>query len=219
MAAMLASRKAFSSSLMQKLITPCRPLATASSTIRSFNTNVQVSDQGGHDDSLDIDRRSERSISRRGGRNDFIVSDVLDPFFPSRSLSQVLNLMDQMMENPFAALSIGMGGGSRRGFDVREDKDALYLRVDMPGLGKEDVKVFVEQNTLIIKGEGGDKESGYDDSDRESGRRYSSRIDVPSELYKLDEIKAEMKNGVLKVLVPKVMEDERKDVFQVNVES
>ncbi|RWR79301.1 small heat shock protein, chloroplastic-like protein isoform X1 [Cinnamomum micranthum f. kanehirae] len=106
---------------------------------------------------------------------------VLDP---SRSLSQVLNLMDRMMENPFAALSRGMGGGSRRGFDVREDKDALYLRVDMPGLGKEDVKVFVEQNTLIIKGGGGDKNSGYDDSDRESGRRYSSRIDLPSELYK-----------------------------------
>eukprot|EP00268_Persea_americana_P057545 TRINITY_DN69000_c0_g1_i1.p1 TRINITY_DN69000_c0_g1~~TRINITY_DN69000_c0_g1_i1.p1 ORF type:complete len:216 (+),score=63.27 TRINITY_DN69000_c0_g1_i1:200-847(+) len=214
MAAMLASRKALSSSLMQKLITPFRPLSSASSTIRSFNTNVQVSDEGGHDDSLDIDRRSERSISRRGGRDDSIVSDVLDPFFPSRSLSQVLNLMDQMMENPFTALSRGMGGASRRGFDVREDKDALYLRVDMPGLGKEDVKVFVEQNTLIIKGEG-DNESG---DVSESGRRYSSRIDLPSELYKLDDIKAEMKNGVLKVLVPKVKEDERKDVFQVNVE-
>ncbi|KAJ8648069.1 hypothetical protein MRB53_001092 [Persea americana] len=211
---MLASRKALSSSLMQKLITPFRPLSSASSTIRSFNTNVQVSDEGGHDDSLDIDRRSERSISRRGGRDDSIVSDVLDPFFPSRSLSQVLNLMDQMMENPFTALSRGMGGASRRGFDVREDKDALYLRVDMPGLGKEDVKVFVEQNTLIIKGEG-DNESG---DVSESGRRYSSRIDLPSELYKLDDIKAEMKNGVLKVLVPKVKEDERKDVFQVNVE-
>ena len=122
--------------------------------------------------------------------------------------------MDQMMENPFTALSRGMGGASRRGFDVREDKDALYLRVDMPGLGKEDVKVFVEQNTLIIKGEG-DNESG---DVSESGRRYSSRIDLPSELYKLDDIKAEMKNGVLKVLVPKVKEDERKDVFQVNVE-
>ncbi|XXG40427.1 hypothetical protein AAC387_Pa01g1147 [Persea americana] len=214
MAAMLASRKALSSSLMQKLITPFRPLSSASSTIRSFNTNVQVSDEGGHDDNLDIDRRSERSISRRGGRDDSIVSDVLDPFFPSRSLSQVLNLMDQMMENPFTALSRGMGGASRRGFDVREDKDALYLRVDMPGLGKEDVKVFVEQNTLIIKGEG-DNESG---DVSESGRRYSSRIDLPSELYKLDDIKAEMKNGVLKVLVPKVKEDERKDVFQVNVE-
>ncbi|KAJ8649118.1 hypothetical protein MRB53_002141 [Persea americana] len=58
---------------------------------------------------------------------------VLDPFFPSRSLSQVLNLMDQMMENPFAALSRGMGGGSRMGFDVREDMDTLYLRVDMLG--------------------------------------------------------------------------------------
>ena len=34
----------------------------------------------------------------------------------------------------------------------------------------------------------------------------------------MDKIKAEMKNGVLRVVVPKVKEEQRKDVFQVNVE-
>ena len=74
MATMLPSQKALSSSLMQNLITPFTPLATASSPIRSFNTNVQVSDQSGHANSLDFDRCSEHSISRRGGRDDSIVS-------------------------------------------------------------------------------------------------------------------------------------------------
>ena len=37
-------------------------------------------------------------------------------------------------------------------------------------------------------------------------------------MYKVDAIKAEMKNGVVKVIVPKVKEEERKDVYQVIVE-
>lgn len=136
----------------------------------------------------------------------------MDPFNPSRSLSQVLNLMDQMMDGAFPASARGMGGGVRAGWDAKEDEEALRLRIDMPGLGKENVRVSVEQNTLIIQGEG--EKEGED----EEARRYSSRIDLPEGRYKTDQIKAEMKNGVLKVVVPKVKEEERKDVVQVNVE-
>lgn len=101
----------------------------------------------------------------------------------------------------------------RRNWDVKETADGLQLRVDMPGLTKDEVKVSVEQSTLVIKGEG-KKES----EDEETVRRYSSRIDLPGKLYKTDEIKAEMKNGVLKIFLPKIKEEERSDVFNVNVE-
>lgn len=101
----------------------------------------------------------------------------------------------------------------RRGWDVREDEDALQLKVDMPGLAKEDVKVSVEENTLIIKGEA-EKET----EEEEQRRRYSSRIDLTPKMYKIDGIKAEMKNGVLKVTVPKLKDEEKKDVFQVMVD-
>lgn len=138
---------------------------------------------------------------------------MLDPFSPTRSLSQVLNLMDQFMENPFVAASQGLGAGSMRGWDVKEDENALYIRMDMPGVGKENVKVSVEQNTLTIKGEG-EKES----EEEENRRKYSSRLDLPPNIYKLDSVRAEMKNGVLKVVVPKVKEEERKDVLEVKVE-
>lgn len=81
----------------------------------------------------------------------------------------MMNMIHQMMESPFWA----GGTGARRGWDAKEDKDALYLRIDMPGLGKEDVKVSAEQNTLIIKGEG-EKESENEVSER----RFSTRIDL-----------------------------------------
>lgn len=205
MASSLAVKRFLSSSLLR----PLRPVASVS---RSFNTNAMRH----FDDSASDDRnleRSDRNLPRTARRDDFF-SDVFDPFSPSRSLSQVLNLMDQFMENPYISASRGIGAGIRRGWDARETEDALLLRVDMPGLGKEDVKVSVEQNTLTIKGEGG-KES---EDDEEGARRYSSRIDLPEKLYKVDQIKAEMKNGVLKVVVPKMKEEERNDVFSVKVD-
>ncbi|PON87879.1 Small heat shock protein HSP [Trema orientale] len=222
MASSLALKRLLSSNLRTKspLSSPIRPIANSpANASRHFNTNAErdYDDGEGSDErGLDIDRRSDRFDPRRLGRDDFL-SEVFDPFSPTRSLSQVLNLMDQFMENPFlsaaAPSSRGVGSGLRRGWDARETEDALHLRVDMPGLGKEDVKVSVEQNTLTIKGEG-EKEEGSE----ESGRRYMSRIDLPEKLYRTDQIKAEMKNGVLKVVVPKVKEDERSDVFHVSVE-
>lgn len=139
------------------------------------------------------------------------MADVFDPFSPTRSLSQVLNMMDQLVASPFTP---GAGPWSRRGWDVKEDEDALYMKIDMPGLGKEDVKVSVEQNTLTIKGEAAD----VSEEEEESKKKYSTRLDLPPNLYKVDSIKAEMKNGVLKVVIPKVKPEERKDVLQVKVE-
>ncbi|KAH7855822.1 hypothetical protein Vadar_029411 [Vaccinium darrowii] len=111
-------------------------------------------------------------------------------------------------------------------WDAEETEDHLYLRMDMPGLEREDVKVIVEQNTLIVK----DKtiveqntvivmgESKEKSGKKNSGRRYTNKIDLPSKLYKANQIKAEMKSGVLKVVVPKVKEEERSDLFFVKVE-
>ncbi|KAL5810905.1 hypothetical protein ACOSQ4_027473 [Xanthoceras sorbifolium] len=192
-----------SSSVLPRSLLSVGRTAAAAPASRFFNTNAirNFNDEDDYERHLDVDRRSSRSAPRR--RDDFF-SDSFFPFSAPRSLSQILNLMDQMAENPYL-------GGTRRGWDVKETDDALNLRVDMPGLGKEDVKVSVEQNTLVINGEGQKEEE-------ESVGRYTSRIDLPDKMYKTDQIKAEMKNGVLKVVVPKVKVEERADVFHVKVD-
>ncbi|KAG5538476.1 hypothetical protein RHGRI_019150 [Rhododendron griersonianum] len=233
MASSLALRRGATTAVFNRLVNPIRSVSAAT---RSFSADAEGTRYGG-DGSVDVQRRpgsssvarraddDERSldIDRRGGRTGRAVSrrrdpitslfsDVLDPFSPTRSLSQILNLMDQFLDDPFIAASRGMGAGSRRGFNVKEDDNALYMRIEMPGLDKEDVKVVVEGNTLVIIGEG--KKESEDD---EVAPRYSSRIDLPPNLYKIDQIKAEMRNGVLKIVVPKVKEEERKK-FEVDVE-
>lgn len=135
---------------------------------------------------------------------------MFDPFSPTRSLNQMLNLVDQLMD---IGGPVSPAVSQRRGWDVKEDNESLHLRMDMPGVDKKDVKISVENNTLIIKGEG-----EKDSDEEERVRRYSSRLDLPQKLYKVNEIKAEMKNGVLKIKVPKVKEEERKDVYEVKVD-
>ncbi|KAJ7949508.1 Heat shock protein [Quillaja saponaria] len=202
MATSLALKRFVSSNLLSNYL--FRPFVTAPSISRSLNTNaVRSYDDESDDKDIEIDRRSDRYFPR----------GVFDPFSQPRTLGQVLNLMDQFIESPFMSASRGDGAGVRRNWNAKETDDALLLRVDMPGLGKEDVKVAVEQNTLTIKGEG-PKEG----EDEQNVGRYTSRIDLPEKLYKLDQIKAEMKNGVLKVTVPKLKEEERADVIHVKVD-
>ncbi|GFP98504.1 24.1 kDa heat shock protein mitochondrial [Phtheirospermum japonicum] len=45
--------------------------------------------------------------------------------------------------------------GSFREFWIgNETFDGLYLRFDMPGVGKENIKVRVEKDTVVMEGEG-----------------------------------------------------------------
>ncbi|XP_020575583.1 small heat shock protein, chloroplastic-like [Phalaenopsis equestris] len=215
MAALIAAKRSITlgKAFQNLLLSPARPLpASASVFARSFNTNAQLREPE-DDRELEVGRRSDGGAVSRRRADGFpgFLSDVMDPFVP-RTVSQLLNMMDSMLDGPFQS-SARSASGVRRGWDAREDKDALYLRIDMPGLGKENVKVSAEQGTLLIKGEG-EAEEG----DEDSQRRYSSRIDLAPETYKLDSIRAEMKNGVLKVIVPKVKQEERKDVIHVSIE-
>ncbi|KAJ1687201.1 hypothetical protein LUZ63_018591 [Rhynchospora breviuscula] len=198
-----------------------RPFTTDS------NADAAVSDEM----SIDVGRHPTTTPqpTRRGRRDDFLpgfFSEPWDPFNPGRTLNQVLNYMDQLMDAPF-----GGRGGLRTGWNAREDEKSLKLRVEMPGLSKDDVKVFVEDNTLVIKGEkeeeDGTGNAEVDDTDTKENqgqaqgrarRRYSSRIEMPERGYKLDQIKAEMKHGVLRVVVPKAQEEERGDVIEVQID-
>ncbi|KAL5102216.1 hypothetical protein RYX36_006543 [Vicia faba] len=100
-------------------------------------------DKHSDDRNVDVDRRAFPHTRR----DDLLLSDVFDPFSTPWSLSQVLDMVNLLTDNSV------LSAASRCGWDAREIEDALLLRLDMPGLGKDDVKISVEQNTLIIKAE------------------------------------------------------------------
>ncbi|XP_057511756.1 heat shock 22 kDa protein, mitochondrial-like [Actinidia eriantha] len=98
---------------------------------------------------------------------------------------------DQYMDNPFQV------SGPRGSYEAKKVEKGLFVRMEMPGIEKEDVKIWVEDDNVFVKGEG-KKESKHEDS----GRTYSAGIELCSDSFQLENIRAEMKNGVLRLLIP-----------------
>ena len=117
----------------------------------------------------------------------------------------MLDTMDRLFEDSMAFPGWSQSAGDVRSpWDIQDDEHEIRMRFDMPGLSKEDVKVFVEDDLLVIKGERKKEEKGGEDNswfDR-SYSSYNTRLKLPDNCDK-DKIKAELKNGVLFISIPK----------------
>ncbi len=95
--------------------------------------------------------------------------------------------------------------------EVRQSGNNLVIHADLPGLSENDVKVEATDEGLVIQGERRrehtSEEGGWRHSERVYGRFY--RLIPLPESAKIEETKANFRNGVLEVVVP-VPELERK---------
>ncbi len=98
--------------------------------------------------------------------------------------------------------------------DIMEDKDNFTLRLDLPGVNKEDVKISFNDGQLLISGERKhEKETSdakYHRVERAYGKYFRS-FTLPSKI-KEDKIEAEYKDGQLMIIVPKAEEAKPKEI-------
>ena len=98
--------------------------------------------------------------------------------------------------------------------DVAEDKDNYYLKADLPGIKKEDVKISYSKGSLSISGERSQEKESKDKKfhriERSYGKYYRS-FNLPEQI-KEDKIKAEFKDGQLNVTIPKAEEVKPKEI-------
>lgn len=98
-------------------------------------------------------------------------------------------------------------------------KDESYsIKYQMPGLSKDDVKITVEDGMLFIRGEHKEEEEDGDEEEYWAAARYgyyNTSLMLPEDA-KVEEITAEMKDGVLHVIIPKD-ETKKKHVKEVKV--
>nr|XP_043625608.1 17.3 kDa class I heat shock protein-like [Erigeron canadensis] len=90
--------------------------------------------------------------------------------------------------------------------DWKETPEALVFKADLPRIKKEEVKVEIENGSILqISGERiVEKEDKNDKWHRveKSNGKFTRRFMLP-ENAKLDQVKAAMENGVLTITVPK----------------
>ena len=98
--------------------------------------------------------------------------------------------------------------------DISEDNENFYLKADLPGIKKEDVKISYTDGTIRIGGERSrekeTKEKKFHRIERSYGKYYRS-YNVPAEI-KEDKIKAEFKDGQLTITIPKADEVKPKEI-------
>jgi HSP20 family protein len=102
--------------------------------------------------------------------------------------------------------------------DIYETENDLVLRADLPGIDEKDLDVRVENNLLTIRGERKFEQQVKEDNYLRIERTYGSfrrSFGLPNSVNS-EAIKAEYKNGVLTVELPKRAESKPKQV-NVNV--
>ena len=89
--------------------------------------------------------------------------------------------------------------------DLVEEKDSFIVKVDIPGIKKEELDIKVEGRLLTLKGERKEeketKEKNYYASERLYGA-FTRMIELPTDV-KADQVKAAYKDGVLEITLPK----------------
>lgn len=155
-------------------------------------------------------RRQRRNGPWRHNGRGFVPA--LQEIFPSGlgdALLQATENLNKLLENWHPSSLMGR---------VKEQDQCYKLRYELPGLTKEEVKITVEDGILTIKGEHKEEEEEGSDDEYWSSRSYgyhNTSLMLPDDA-KLDDIKAEMKDGILTITVPRI-ERQGKDVKEIQI--
>ena len=104
-------------------------------------------------------------------------------------------------------------------FEIAETDDQYSVVAELPGIGKENVEIVVDEDVLTVKGEKKAEERKEDKSYLFSERRYGSferRFQLP-ETVDQSAIDANYENGVLTLTLPKKPEARKPEPRQIKV--
>ena len=121
----------------------------------------------------------------------------------------VFNEMDRMIDSFFAGTAPA-ASGRYPAVDVVEKEESYGLSVELPGYGKDDVEIKIDNNLLTISAK--EEEKSEKKSDKEEKVRYVIRerstrsftrtFVLPREVDK-ENIEASFDNGLLSLVIPK----------------
>ena len=139
---------------------------------------------------------------------------------PFREMVTIQDRMNRIFDEAFRA---NRGAGSQEDYalaawtpavDIYEQEGNIVLKAELPGVDPKDVDVRVENNVLTLRGErkfdSDVKKEGYHRVERPYGS-FGRSFTLPT-VVETEKIKAEYKDGVLRVTLPKREEAKAKQI-------
>jgi HSP20 family protein len=121
-------------------------------------------------------------------------------------LANLQDEFDRLFESPLT--------GWAPALDVHEDADNFIIRAEMPGLKREDITVSLQDGALVISGERKVEkvEEGVEvhRQERYYGK-FQRALTLPAPVA-ADKVKAQYKDGILTVTLPKTEEAKPKQI-------
>lgn len=137
---------------------------------------------------------------RRGGRTTSLVN-------PSREFEDIYDRMGQLMNFAFGDLARAEMPWVPLA-DLSETEDAYVVKVELPGVGKDQIDVQLQDRELVVSGEIPEQEQDGQNGGRRRHRstrrtgRFEFRAWLPGDVN-ADAVQGELTDGVLTLTVPK----------------
>lgn len=127
---------------------------------------------------------------------------------PMREMVTLRDAMDRLLDDAFTrplGLSNGGRGLGMPAVDMYQTEDDLVVKVAVPGMKPEDVRISVAGETLNIKGETKEESTTEDKAYHMREQRWGAferTLSLPTAV-KSDKATAEFEDGILTVTLPK----------------
>jgi HSP20 family protein len=135
-------------------------------------------------------------------------------------LSSLRDELDRLFESPWAELArtSQLLSGWTPALDVHEDKDNFVVQAELPGMKREEIDVSLHDGALSISGER-KAEKKYEEAEVYRTERFFGKFQRTVTLsapVAADKVKAQYKDGVLTITLPKTEAAKPKQI-DVNV--
>ena len=143
---------------------------------------------------------------------------MLARWTPFAEFARLQSQLDRVFDQPAASRLEGRKSLEevfRPAVDVVEDAEKILISADLPGLAQEDVELNVDRDVLTLKGA---RKLERLASETEHYRRYERTAGAFERSFRLpptvnpEKIEASMKDGVLKLTLPKKPEAQPRQI-------
>ncbi len=121
-------------------------------------------------------------------------------------LTSLQDELDRLFEAPMT--------GWAPALDVHEDKESFSVRVELPGMKREDIEVSLQDGALVITGERKEEKVTEGTEVHRQERfygKFTRALTLPAAVAG-EKVKAQYKDGILTVTLPKAEESKPKAI-------